>query len=117
MTCQGKRDCARGVSVKRTEAPVRLANSNITVPDAVTPVNRGTVLGQTLELEIDGTEQMRVPGCDSNNDCHELTAGLVPVRSTPYFLQRCPKGRWVLDDLPAQPLQQCQVYESWPSRR
>ena len=62
---------------------MRLAKSNITVPCAVTPVNRGTVLGQTLELEIDATEQMRMPGCVSVADSHELTAELAQVRSTP----------------------------------
>ena len=50
------------------------------------------------ELESDGTEELRVSGCVSIANSHELTAEVAPVRVTPYSFHR-PAG--TLDDLPA----------------
>ena len=90
MTRQGKRQYVRGVSVMRTEIVFRRkANSNITVPWAVNRDSRGTVFGQPLRLESDGTEELMMPGCVSIANCQEHTAD-----------QSCRKADWVLDDFP-----------------
>ena len=40
-------------------------------PNVVTPVNYGTVVGQTLGLESGGSEELRGPECASISDRHE----------------------------------------------
>ena len=52
----------------------RLTNLNIIVPWTVTRVNRSTVFGPTMGLDIDKTERLKLPGCVCVIDHHEHTA-------------------------------------------
>ena len=52
----------------------------------------GTVVGQTLELESDGTEDLRVPGCASISDRHEHTAEDALVEFHTIFLPKLLEG-------------------------
>ena len=68
------------------------------MPWAVTRVNRGTVVGRTLGLESDDTEELRMPECVRIADRHEHTADVELVYNHPYFFQSCQKAHWVLGD-------------------
>ena len=46
----------------------------------MTQVNSGTVFGQALGLESDGTEELRMPGCVSIADHHENPAEVALVK-------------------------------------
>ena len=56
------------------------------MPWAVTRVNRGTVVGRTLGLESDDTEELRMPECVRIADRHEHTADVELVKNHPMFL-------------------------------
>ena len=60
-------------------------------------VNHATVKGQTLALESDGPEELRMTDFVCIAKRHEHAGEVAPVRS--YFFQSCRKGPLVLDDL------------------
>ena len=76
--CQQPLSTSASLHERTPEVPVRLANSKITVPNVVTPVNRGTVFGQPWKFKSDGTERLRMTGYVSFADCHENIADFAP---------------------------------------
>ena len=88
----------------RTEIEFRRnANSNITVPWAVTRDSRGTVFGQPL-----GRNNCGCQGVPASPTVMKTLLRSCRQRSTPYFFQSCRKAHRVLDGRP-EPLQQYQV--------
>ena len=56
--CQQPFSTSASLHERTPEVPVRLVILKITVPNVVTPVNRGTVFGQPWEFKSVGTEHL-----------------------------------------------------------